>query len=649
MVKTNNGTKVEFLGGNNEYRIGANSILIEHSENAEEPKRIMLDIGALFPPDWVSYDAAIPDMSKYFENPYNEVEKPIDALFITHCHEDHIGALVYLAAAKYKLPKVYTSGFSRDFILSQMRKNNIPEEFVPEIVTVKQGDSIQISPNFKVSPFNVSHSTAGALGFHVLTTTNGNNNAGLVFSGDYHLDKVPFGEGFEEKAYIDFIKDKYVSHIFMDSTSATMADDKVISFDDAVANTVRELQKHKEKQVFSAVIARSVQNLAIDLKAAKETNRKVLIAGAGLKQTFNILQKRVKDNDPKVLEVFGIENGAKFNFDDLVYKATDVEKADPQAYLSKYSPSERYMIISGAFAEDKDGRKSCLVLMSEQNKATIDEKGKVKGKGQSGHPVFTVDNHTLFMLRQRPIESINGNKHRALVARLLSLGSSVVLNGDTLDEKYQRTGHADKDESEKFYQLTIKNCANNQDITNKKQDIIDVTIHGDEEQLKALAAILKQQGGNSLLCLNTDILEINNGKTQKIDGVSFDKQPWICVEAHSMKGYGSNDIFIFDLCDKNFVKIDNLYTVVNVSIKANRHAEKENTYRIDKALEKAKELEENGISASNIEIRRQVRGDKRGVRTESYSYSEIKNLRENKPKSKTNAKFSRRDKGKDRF
>lgn len=642
MVNEEKGTKIEFLGGNNEYRIGANSILIEHGEVGESPKRIMLDVGALFPPDWVSYDAALPEMSQYFENPYHNVEKPVDALFITHCHEDHIGALVYLAAAKYKLPKVYTSGFTRDFVMSQMHKNNIPDEFIPEIVTVKQGDTIEIADNLKVSPFNVSHSTAGALGFHILTTIDGKDNAGLVFSGDYHLGKVPFGEGFEEKAYKDFIKDKFVSHVFMDSTSATMNSDKVVTFDDAVQNTVRELENHKEKQVFSAVIARSVQNLAIDLKAAKETGRTVLIAGAGLKQTFNILQKRVKDNDSKLLEIFGVEDGQKFDFDSFVYKSSDVERADAQAYLNKYSPSERYMIISGAFAEDKAGRKSCLVLISEQNKVAVNDKGQTKGKGQTGHPIFTADNHTLFMLRQRPIESINGDKHRALVNRLNALGSTVVLNGDAPETKYQRTGHADKDESERFHSLTVKNCANKDKIASGKQPVVDITIHGDEEQLRALSEILHNQGDSQqLLCLNTDVVTVQDGKTQKINGMPFADQKWICVEAHSMRGYGSNDIFVFDLCDKNFIKQENLFTVVNVSVKANRRAEKENSYQVEKALEKARELEEQGVSASNIEIRHQIRGGKNGVKIESYSYKEIQAIQQNKSKSKSKARYNR--------
>ncbi|MBP5215922.1 MAG: MBL fold metallo-hydrolase [Alphaproteobacteria bacterium] len=641
MQKENNGTSIEFLGGNNEYRIGANSIMIEHTEKGKEVKRIILDIGALFPPDWVHYDAAIPDMAKYFENPYSEVEKPIDGLFITHCHEDHIGALVYLAAAKYKLPNEYSSGFTRDFILSQMQKNNIPTEFIPNSVAIRQGNTVNITDNFKISPFNVSHSTAGALGFHVLTTENGKNLFGGVFSGDYHLGKVPFGEGFDKEAYKEFISDKFVSHIFVDSTSATMSADNVVTFDQAVENTVREVKKHPEKQVFSAVIARSVQNLAIDLKAAKETGRTVLIDGKGLRQTFNILQSRVRGNDPKLLEIFGIEDGKNFDFNDFVYKADNVESADVYKYLEKYSPSERYMIISGAFAEDKEGRKSSLVLMSEQNKVSYDGNGKVKGKGLSGHPIFTVDSNTLFMLRQRPIESINGDKHRAMVNRLLALGPVVVLNGDTPDTKYQRTGHANKSETEEFIKLTIENCANSKDLLSGKQKVHIVAIHGDVEQLKANEENFKNEQTETMLCMNSDKITVTPEGCEKISGKSFDEQKWICVEASSSTGFGYNDIFVFDLCDKNFVKIDNLYTVVNVNVKAGRRAVKENIYQINKALDKAYELEEQGISASNIEIRRQIRGGKKGHMVESYSYSEIKNLRDNKSKSKNKGKFNR--------
>lgn len=644
MAKINYGTKIEFLGGNNEDRIGANSILIEHGEQNSKTKRIMIDAGSLFTPEWTNYDAAIVDMSKYFENPYEKVESPVDALFITHCHEDHIGALVYLAAAKYKLPTIYAGAYTKDFIIDQMHKNNIPEEYIPEVITVNQGQTIEVADNFKVSPFYVSHSTAGALGFHVLTETNGKANAGLLFSGDYHLDKVPFGKGFDEDEYVKFIKDKFISHIFTDSTSATMSADQTVTFDQAVANTVRELRKNEQKQVFSPVIARSVQNLAVDLKAAKETGRTVLIASSGLRQSFEILKSRLKDNDPEILKIFAVEDGQSFDIDELVHVANST--ADIQKYLNKYEPSQRYMIISGAFAEDKAGRKSCLVLISEQSKVSYDAKGKVKGKGMSGHPIFTADENTLFLLRQRPIESINGQKHRELVGRLLALGTTVVLNGDTPDQKYQRSGHANKSEAQKLYDLTVQNCINADKLAKGNQKLFFISVHGDIDQLQAQNDMFEHQKDTKVfLCLNTDAIKVSEGKTEKIRGISFEDQPWICVEKHSLSGHGVDDIFIFDLCDKNFVKIDNLYTVVNVSTKANPHAHKENDYRLGKALETALKLEEEGVRMSNIEIRNRVRGDKRGLHTESYSYQQIKSIRDEKPKSKQNKKFIRRGRG----
>lgn len=643
MAKEIYGTQIQFLGGNNESRIGANSTLIEHSEKGKKTNRIMIDAGSLFAPDWSNYDAVFADMSPYFENPYHKCEYPIDALFVTHCHEDHIGALAYFAVAKYKLPKIYTSEFSRDFILDQMKKMNVPEEYIPEIEVVSEGQTIKIADNMFVSPFNVSHSTSGALGFHVLTKTDDKDNAGLLFSGDYHLDKVPFGKGFDKEAYEEFISDKFISHILTDSTSATMDENQTVSFEQAVQNTVREIKKHSEKQIFSPVIARSVQNLAIDLKAAYQTGRHILIASAGLRQSYDILRSRLRDNDPEILKMFGVKDGEEFCLDSFVHVANTT--ADMQKFLDKYGASERYIVISGAFAEEKNGHKSCLVLISEQNKVSREADGKIKGKGLSGHPIFTADDNTLFMLRQRPIEDINGLRHRALVGRLQSLGSVVILNGDTPDQKYQRSGHANRSEAQKFYDLTVENCANASPLKGGKQKLYFVSMHGDVDQLRAQNEIFENKKSKTLLCLNTDVIKIEGGKTEKIAGMAFENQSWIGVERNSMSGYGIDDVFVFDVCDTNFTKIDNLFTVINISTKANPHAAKENNYHLSKALEAALKLEEEGSSMSNIQIRNRVRGDKRGRVIESYSYGELEDMRDNQSKSKKKPQYRRQGRG----
>lgn len=656
------GTKVEFLGGNNEYRIGASSSLIEHNEKGKQIVRILLDDGAMFPPDWIGYDSAIPDMRPYFENPYGPMEKSIDALFISHCHEDHIGALAFLAAAKFKLPTIYTSEYTANIIKQQMKNNNVPPEYVPQIEVIREGETVEIGDNVKVSPFNVSHSTAGAFGFHIGTTLNGKDNAGLVFSGDYHLDKVPFGQGFDEELYKEFLADKYVSHVFMDSTSGTSklydenGERKIPDFRQAVENVLRVVQENQEKQIFSPVIARSVQNLAIDIKAAAMTGRTVLIGSKGLrsavKDLFLIMRNKkqwihdkleeIKKNPLSeeymeytqssglkfskqindkiritynenllcanllrtanaVTELMQISPSEKVDLEKTIYNFTDIEHTNPEDYLRKYPYEQRYMIISGAMFEDKDGRKSTLMVMSEQNKVSKDKDGRIKGKGMTGHSQYTVDDNTLIFLRQRFIESIIGNKYKAPIARLQSLGATVAMNGDGLDLTFQRTGHATEEETILFHRLTTQNCKNHKAIENGSQELYNVAVHGDPEQLTALLNVLHKYEGKPLLCFNSDVLNIAYGHTQKEKGKPFEQQEWICVQAKSLTNFGSNNLLAFDLCDHNLMQKEHLFTVMNVS--ARKGDRIDSGYIKQSIVENAQKLEDLGMSVSNAEIR----------------------------------------------
>lgn len=655
------GTRVEFLGGNNEYRIGASSILIEHNEQNKPTSRILIDDGALFPPDWVGYSSAIPDMRPYFENPYGTAEKPVDALLVTHCHEDHIGALSFLAAAKFKLPTIFTSEFTANMIRQQMKNNNVPEEFIPQIEIIREGETVEICDNMKVSPFNISHSTAGAFGFHIGTTLDGQDNAGLVFTGDYHLDPVPFGSGFDETSYKEFISDKLVTHIFFDATSGTsrLYDEngqrKIPDFNQAVENVLRVVQEHADKQIFSPVIARSVQNLAIDIKVAAMTGRTVLIGSKGLRDTTKDLLAIVRNKQQwvhdkleeikknplnpayseytentadisqrksgkiritfnekllranllrvanAVTDLMQISPDEKIDLEKVIYNAGDIEHTNIDDYLRKYPYEQRYMVISGAMFEDKDGRKSTLMLMSEQNKAFTDKNGRIKGKGQTGHPQFTVDDKTVILERQRIIPSIVGDKWKAPNARLKSLGAVVIMNGDTLETMYQRTGHATEEETQRFHSLTLQNCKNHEAIASGAQEVYNIAVHGDPEQLSALLKTLHKHSGKPLLCFNSDVLHITPERTKKEKGLPFELQNWICVQAKSMTNFGSNDLFIFDLCDHNLMLKEHLFTVMNVSGRKGETIDSE--YRRQAIIENAEQLQDLGMSLSNIEIR----------------------------------------------
>lgn len=564
-----NGTKINFLGGNNEERIGGNSFIVEHDENGKNV-RVMVDLGALFPPEWTELDAIVPDVRSYFDNRENEAQKPIDAIFISHCHEDHIGGLVHLARAGFKFPPIYTSRFTKELLHIAFKEGGVAAENWPQINEIEEGQTVKVAENFEVSPFNVSHSTVGAMGFYMKTSLNGELNAGIIDPGDYRLGDSLIGPGFDAEKFARFLQDKPVTHVLLDSTSTDNTDEYLVDFENAVANTVEQLQKHENKQVISAVISRSLQNMAIDLEAAKKTGRKVFIDGYWAKLAFKAMQKS------------GIRD-----YDDVVFSSDDLKNANAQSYLDKYPREKRYIIPSGAFAESKKGKKSGLYKMSEQQKVSVNAKGKVSGKGETGHPDFTVDNQTLVLARQRCIESINGKQVRAMYQRLAALGAIVIENkssnntGKFETALMQRTGHAVRSETIAFIKMILQNRAR------QELKVHFVPIHGDRKQLNNTAKVAIEAGGMPSICYNTDEIEVGINGTKKIEGMPLGKQRFIAVTENDISGCGKYKVYDYSLVDKDYTVVKNLYQVHEENAVSDRGRMHE-----EKIREKALELEE---------------------------------------------------------
>src|SRR5574344_1696201 len=147
------------------------------------------------------------------------------------------------------------------------------------------------------------------------------------------------------------------------------------------------------------------------------------------------------------------QKSGNHDYDDVVFASEDLKNANAQDFLQKFPPEQRYIIPSGAFAESKKGKKSGLYKMSEQQKVVSSENKKsknsnaIKGKGDTGHPDFTIDSNTLILARQRCIEDINGKQVRAMYNRLAALGATIIENkssnntGKFETSLMQRTGH----------------------------------------------------------------------------------------------------------------------------------------------------------------------------------------------------------------
>ena len=186
------------LGGLGE--IGMNLMVYEYGDDA-----IIVDCGMMFPDAaTLGVDVIIPDMTYLFERP-----ERVKAVFLTHGHEDHIGAVPFLVerlhVPVYGMP--LTLGFVRDKL----------EEFGIENVDLRPlmpRDVIDAGP-FRVEAIQVTHSIVDALGLAIRTPA-----GTLIHTGDFKIDHTPVDGKRTDLARFAAYGEEGVLALMSDSTNA---------------------------------------------------------------------------------------------------------------------------------------------------------------------------------------------------------------------------------------------------------------------------------------------------------------------------------------------------------------------------------------------------------------------------------------------
>ena len=165
-------TFVVALGGLGE--VGKNMYAIMHDDEI-----IIIDAGVMFPKDeLMGIDYVIPDFTFLKKN-----EDKIKALFITHGHEDHIGAIAFLLQS-VNIPVIYAPNQACGLIKRKLLDRNVSYDNLK----VYNEDTKVKFKHFTVEFFATTHSIPDSHGI-IISTPNGK----IVETGDFKFDLTPFG------------------------------------------------------------------------------------------------------------------------------------------------------------------------------------------------------------------------------------------------------------------------------------------------------------------------------------------------------------------------------------------------------------------------------------------------------------------------
>ncbi|RIX31756.1 ribonuclease J [Sphingomonas edaphi] len=235
-------------------------------------KWLMADLGLTFADsDYPGVDLILPDLD-FIEERMGDLV----GIFLTHGHEDHIGALPYLAA-DLKVP-LYATPFTAGLIAGKLEEEGLTGQVALRIV--ERGGSVDLDP-FRVTYVPLAHSIPEGNGLFIETPF------GNVFhTGDWKIDETPVLSQPSSAETMTSLGDRGVLALVCDSTNSFQ--DTPSGSEASVHDGLRAEVAKAKGRVLVTTFASNAARLETIGKVANETGRRIAVAGRSLDRIIRV-------------------------------------------------------------------------------------------------------------------------------------------------------------------------------------------------------------------------------------------------------------------------------------------------------------------------------------------------------------------------
>jgi ribonuclease J len=373
--------RIVALGGLGE--IGLNLMAIERAGRA-----IVIDCGVMFPDEpALGMGTYIPEMS-WLERSHVAIE----AVVLTHAHEDHIGALPHLLR-RFNVPV-----YGTDITLAFVRRRLIEAEFFDgtNLRTIVPRTIFEAGP-FKVEPIRVTHSTPNSIALGIRTPA-----GTIVHSGDFKIDDAPVdGELFDRERFAE-LGAEGVAVLLSDSTNVERPGRS--GSESSLKPVLRELTSRARGRFFLSAFSSHLHRIRQVVEVSREFGRRVVPLGRRMAESVRL----------------GLETGQL--------------------------PFAQTMFVAPAEAEFIDGNRLSYLTSGSQGEPL----SALAKLAADSHPRIRIEHGDMVVLSSRFIPG-NERTINTLVNRLYRQGAEVVYDAVA---PVHVSGHASQDELAELIALT---------------------------------------------------------------------------------------------------------------------------------------------------------------------------------------------------